>query len=1438
MTTAAHSLAHWADTIPDALAFRQIDRQMNVTDQSSWHELVRSASVIAARLLDAGVLPGEPVLVAASDPLPYVRAVLGCFWAGVIAVPLPHSQGRRAAELEAHAHTLCAPRFGLRENLASPRRGSDVRWLSVGGNESGPGLVEPLCGFSDTALLQLSSGSTGAPKAAQLLHRNLQANQASITKAFGHGQTDQVLGWLPLNHDMGLIGNVLQTIHLGATCTLLPVREFTTDPLSWVRAISRFGITTSGGPDAAYALVAELIQTTPHACAGVDLRSWRCAFSGAEPIRSTTLRAFATACVPYGFDPRAQFNCYGLAEASLFVAAADARDTSGALLTGDPVGCGVPSTDFTLRIVDPDTRKAVADGQDGEVWIAGPSVASAYWGNERATEDLLHAKCEGDDTQRFMRTGDVGQLSGGRLVITGRLDNRMTFFGRKVHAEAVESVVAKAIAGLDVERVVAFPYAREPGAGIALVVEGQVAVDHAKVRDLAAAAIAEAFSVPLLDIGFARQGQLPRTTSGKRRRSECSRLLDAGRFQRPALPKQSGITFLDLVAQALGRTITHVDLQYDWRGLGGDSLSAVRLSRLLALQGTACSVEQLLTAGSVSAALSAATSAAAAPVASEPACAQSGILPRQLLLQSQLDGTTGATHMSWAAWLDSCTNASARFASAWTDMCHAYEALRTTFVAVDDGWRLTPLADAPCIAVEIDANGWADARVVDDMRVRRTSAFLEGEPLVRTVVYCRGTSLPAAVCITAHHAVCDLTSLRILVGALFDRSAPGRESEGRLAALENAAIDWEAAITHFGTGAELALAADRPAPRQSSFHGEDVVQHLAAEQMRRLAQVAVAAGCSTTELLTSLWGLVLARLGDATEGQLSLAIDMRAMAGLEGAVGCGVGVTDLHFTLSEGDTVLDLLRQGARQLRAALAGRPQRASSVDGAAIAPSSTLNAAFRWLDRADAAYLGYAVGGPAKFDAETYWGSVAAKPFRLATDAVQWSLELTVALQNDGSAQLVLGFATARFDSYTARAILRSYDAVARAVAAAGLALPACRVPMAGATEQSRLAAWSTGAPCPQIATLNATLSSMVAQSADRYPHRLALRDNFPLRLHDELLPAELTFGELQERAALLARHIAAHGIGKGAMVGLVLPRSSLLVIAMLATLRTGAAFATFNPAEPAPRLRGMLADIDCQLILTVGPVDTGVAVLDLAVPCTAAPENEQCEPPHPDSPAYAMFTSGSTGRPKAVLVQHRAIVARIAALANELQTDHADVVLHKTAPTFDVSLWEIFLPLSQGFTFVIAAPGEERDPDRVEALIVEHGVTIVHFVPSMLAAFLAHRPRPCAGARLRAVVCSGETLSGAVRDAALDGLRPGVQLWNYYGPTEAAIDVCHHRAERGAALSPIGRPVAQTTIHILDRWGETVPAGGRGEIWIGGVQLGLGYVGQPALTAAAF
>ncbi|HYG62675.1 MAG TPA: AMP-binding protein, partial [Thermoanaerobaculia bacterium] len=570
--TVAGLLRFRAAERPERVAFAFLADGEVEAERLTYAELDRRARAIAARLRQI-LGPGERALLLYPPGLEFIAAFFGCLHAGVVAVPAYPPRARDRAQTRLRAIACDAePKAALTTSAilggleARSDELAEMEWIATDTLPVEGGLDLPEPSPDAVAFLQYTSGSTATPKGVMVTHANLLHNERMIGEAFAQDEDSVVVGWLPLYHDMGLIGNVLQPVHAGATCVLMAPVAFLQRPARWLEAISRYRATTSGGPNFAYELCVRKVG--PEERSRLDLSSWRVAFNGAEPVREATLARFAEAFGPCGFRREAFYPCYGLAEATLFVTGG-APGKAPRVLAVDPaalerhevmagrdeearrlVSCGGPWEDQRVVVVEPETELECPPGRVGEIWIAGPSVARGYWRNAEATGRDFGAVLTGPPSPPetldgpFLRTGDLGFVADGELYVTGRLKDLVIIRGRNHYPQDLELTAESSHPDLRAGSGAAFAVEVEGEERLVLVqeVERRLRGDVSEVAEAIRQAVAAEHEVQVWEVVLVRPGGVPKTSSGKVRRSACrAAYLDGelpvvGRSAVPSLP--------------------------------------------------------------------------------------------------------------------------------------------------------------------------------------------------------------------------------------------------------------------------------------------------------------------------------------------------------------------------------------------------------------------------------------------------------------------------------------------------------------------------------------------------------------------------------------------------------------------------------------------------------------------------------------------------------------------------------------------------------------------------------------------------------------------------------------------------------------------------------------------------------------------------------------
>ncbi|MER7788072.1 fatty acyl-AMP ligase [Streptomyces sp. NPDC097640] len=576
----ARLLRERAASSPDALAYRFIKADESATE-ITYAELDTRARAVAAGLAAATGGRTDPALLLFAPGLDYLAGLFGCFYAGVPAVPafppdparLARTMPRLAAIVEDTGSDTVLTTSDLAPVLAE--------WLTTALAGRTPRLIATdLAAPADPAdvgslpeirpdrlaLLQYTSGSTSLPRGVMLSHAQLIDNSAQIARGFGLHPGSSGGVWLPPYHDMGLIGGILTPLSAGIPATLMSPVTFLRRPLSWLRMVSRYGVTVTGGPNFAYDLCVRRAKDAD--LEGLDLSGVELLFTGAEPVRADTMTRFAERFAPCGFRAESFYPCYGLAEATLFVTggkplggwrsvsvARDALEAHGTARPAGPsersgslVGCGSPGPGTRLLIADPATREPLGEGAVGEIWIDSPSVADGYWRRPQDTDATFGATTTTGDGP-YLRTGDLGFLQDGELFPAGRLKDLIVVNGRNYHPVDIERVCETEVAAIRRNCGAAFAVEDDEGAAERLVLvyeadpaeEAQYAVAIEGIRR----AVSMELSVPPYTVVLVRPRTIPKTSSGKvqrwlaRRRFLAGELDELARWQAPARPARA-----------------------------------------------------------------------------------------------------------------------------------------------------------------------------------------------------------------------------------------------------------------------------------------------------------------------------------------------------------------------------------------------------------------------------------------------------------------------------------------------------------------------------------------------------------------------------------------------------------------------------------------------------------------------------------------------------------------------------------------------------------------------------------------------------------------------------------------------------------------------------------------------------------------------------------
>ncbi|EMH4075209.1 amino acid adenylation domain-containing protein [Serratia marcescens] len=1407
---------------PEAIAVTYGD------DSLTYAELNTQANRWAHRLVQLGVQPDSLVALCAGRGLPMLVGLLGILKAGGAYVPLdPAYSGERLQFILADS----APVLLLADELGRQALGDcEVPVLA---------LEQPLTGESDDlqdvgvrpahlAYVIYTSGSTGKPKGVMVEHRQVARLFSATNAWFNFSAADRWCLFHSFAFDFS-VWEIWGAWLYGGQLFIVPQAIARSAP-DFYHFVCRSGITVLNQTPSAFKA---FIQAQAHSEARQQLRE---IVFGGEMLKPSDLAPWFAR--PENRQTRL-INMYGITETTVHVTyrPLSAQDTA---ITTSPIGSRIP--DLRLYLLGAD-GEPVPMGAIGELYVGGEGVARGYLNRPELTaERFLDDPFNRAPGARMYRTGDLARyLPGGDIEYLGRNDQQVKIRGFRIECGEVEAQLSTdpRVRSVAVDAI-------DDGDGGKRLVAWVVPAPEAE-RATLATGLRQHLQARLPDymvpVAYVWLEALPLTGNGKLdKRALPVPQVDAYVREAYAPPQGEAENLL----AAIWRELLGVERvgRYDhFFELGGHSLMAVRLANRVQQAGWQLPLQALF----ASPVLHVLAQALEVAPAQEPLLilpvARDGELPlsfaqQRLWFLTQLEGMSETYHIPLALRLHGRLDRQALQHS--LDALYArHESLRSRFITREDRpqVQILPANGLPLAFHDLRRH---PAQADTLCRQAATQPFdLTQGPLVRAALL-RLADEEHLFLLTCHHIVSDGWSTGILLrelGALYGAFRRGDADPLPLPTLQYP--DYAAWQRRYLTPERLAaqaqywretlsdapalltLPTDRPRPTVQSFSGGEVPIAIDAELTQALRQFSRQHGGTLFMTVLAAWSLVLARMAGQQELVIGTPEANRGRLETESLVGFFVSTLALRIDLRDDPDLPTLIARIRHTVLTAQENRDLPFEQVVELVNPPR----------------HLGYTP----LFQVMLAWqdGSVRDIPLPglqaelagLEYSAAKFDLTLDLADTGEGISG-TLNFATALFDRATAE---RYGVYLVQALRAMTLNSPrsVSHIDLLPLAEREHLLhGWNrTERDYP----LDQTLAALFEQQVRRTPDATALVSG----------AESLSYAQLNACANRLAHALIARGVGPDSRVAVCAERGLHMVTALFGILKAGGAYVPLDPSYPGERLQYILQDADPVLLLAdaagraaLGEPATPQLALEAALPDTLSAENPERRA-QASHLAYVIYTSGSTGKPKGAMNEHRGVVNRLVWMQEAYGLTAADTVLQKTPFGFDVSVWEFFWPLMVGARLVMAKPEGHKDPDYLSRAIEQYGVTTLHFVPSMLQSFLADGQAATRCGQVVRVMCSGEALPAALVAEFYRRL-PQAELHNLYGPTEAAVDVtawhCSREADRVSV--PIGRPIANTRIYLLDEHGQPVPLGAVGELYIGGVQVARGYLNRPELTAERF
>jgi len=1348
---------------------------------------------------------------------------------------------------------------------------------------------------SDTlAFLQYTSGSTGTPKGAMVSHGNLVHNAAVTYQLMEHSSDSVFVSWLPTYHDMGLIGGILQPLYGGFPCVLMPPAAFLQRPYRWLKAISDYGGTTSGAPNFAYELCVQKIS--PEQRATLNLSSWTVAFNGAEPVRHSTLEQFASTFASCGFREATFYPCYGMAEATLMVSGGEKAtaprtkpletsaleqnqvvEAQDAETVQPLVSCGQCIPDQQIAIAHPQTFHRCAPGEIGEIWVAGPSVGHGYWQRPEQTEETFHAYLADTGEGPFLRTGDLGFLDQGELFITGRAKDLIVIRGRNLYPQDIELTAEQSHPALRSDSGAAFSV--EAGNEERLVIvqelEFRQKPDTEEVIAAIREAVAEVHEVPAYAVVLIKGGRIPKTSSGKIQRRACRQLYLAGeleavgssildldshqgtesRLQREdllAIPASERGEYLEqylhnLMAQVLNIKDSQLPSQSSLSGLGLDSLNAFEVkNRIEEELAATISIADLFDgislrhlAQQINDQLTAAAPNSLTPLTPEEKACQPHPLSfaqRQLWFFERLAPGTPTYNITLSIQLQGNLDVRA-LQQSLNAIAQRHEILRTNF-EIRDGQPAQIIHSLTFDALPcIDLQPLPEAEVEAEWLAKEQSQQpfdLSQLPLWRAQLL-RFNQDKHQLLLTIHHIIADGWSMGVFIRELatfYEAFSQGKSPS--LSELPIQYVDfahwqqeldfqpernyWQQQLA--GPLTVLDLPTDHPRTPVRSFRGARRSRLLPPELMTAVESLSQQEGTTPFMTLLATFKTLLYRYTGQTDILVGSPTANRDRWELENLIGCLINVLVLRTNLEAEPSFRELLAQ-VRQV--ALEAYAHQALPFEQLVTELQPDRDLSYHPLFQVMFAFQNVPQPTPDLSELSLTYQEV-------PSQTAKFDLTLFIETTDSGT---VATFEYNRnlFETGTIDRMLGHFQTLLEGI----VADPNQRISQLPLlTEEERDRVLKPGQATVQPSLFPQQFAEQVAQT----PSAIAVACG----------EQEWSYQALNRYANQLAHYLQQQGVGPEVLVGIAIARSPDLLIGLLGILKAGGAYVPLDTTQPQQRLQLVLDDAQVPLVLTQQHLVDTLPETQVTVICLddhwQEIANQSCDPPltqlSPENLAYTIYTSGSTGTPKGVAIAHRGLANYVDWAKQAYPVAAGKGSLVHSSIAVDMTITGMFLPLLAG-SCVELLPEQSLTMEALgQKLRNSTGYSLIKITPAQLG-WLSHQlsPEEARGAA-KAFIIGGENLVSETI-AFWQDASPETQLVNEYGPTETVVGCCVYflpSQQSHSGSIPIGEPIANTELYILDSYLQPVPIGVAGELYIGGAGLARGYLNRPELTAERF
>lgn len=1347
---------------------------------------------------------------------------------------------------------------------------------------------------SDIAFLQYTSGSTSNPKGAMITHQNIIHNLKVMEKNYGLNNHSVTISWLPIHHDMGLVVGLLESLYLGSKTVFMSPNDFMKAPLLWLKAITKYHGTFSAAPNFAYDLC-NMKKISPEIGKKLDLSSWQAALNGAEPIKAKTLEKFTKKFAKYGFKKETHAPSYGMAEATVFISACkyqhkpltksfnkDLLEISGKAQIASRnenqkklVSCGRGEMMKKLWIVEPNNSTKCQDGFVGEIWVQDDSVARGYWHKEELTREIFNAYEKTYQQGPFLRTGDLGFIYQGELYITGRYKDLIIIRGQNIYPQDIELITEEAHSSLRKNSAACFAIEKNSEEQLVIIQEIRGEQNFQEIFYKIMENVSNEYALIPYDIVFIKRGTISKTTSGKIQRQLSKKLYLANKLEiitslKEVIYKTKG-SMLSLASHRAIMPKTNIErsLASIWRKtlhlkdsyqisihdnfflLGGNSILAanmisqiqLKLHKNISFKLFFNNPTIIQLANEIS--TSKTTLRPPLMIQDRPQHIPLSFTQERLWFLTEFEQspnyniaikTTLKGMLQTDILLKSLKKIIKRHEILRCNICHLngraiqkiHNKITLPIEIKDVSKNISQTQNLAKKIIEQDAN---------------TPFKLSKEPLFR-IKLIKLAPEKHILYINIHHIISDGSSiaifhkeLNIIYNSYLTKKSPKIDklpiqyadySIWQRKSFNNNIIKKQLIYWHNQLATAnhiLDLPTDYPRPQIKTNHGSQLKFTLDKELITNLTSLARTENVSLFMIMLSGLYILLRRYTGQQDISIGIPIAGRTQDNTKDLIGFFVNSLVMRIIGKDHDTVRNIIEKAKIT---ALNGYEHQDTPFEQIVEMLQPERDLSRSPLFQVMLAYQN--ISNP-KLSLQ----DITAKTEKVVTKHSDFDLSFVINSYEENhhkDMEFIIEYNIDLFHQNTIKRIAQYFINILQLISDQ-IDSKITQLDFLDKMEKKQILIDWNNTTIPY--SHNHTIDELCQIQAKKTPDKIAV-------IYQDHV---LTYQELDRKSTALAIYLQSLGVESDQIIALCVDRSLEMVITVLGILKAGAAYLPLDPEYPMERLTYMVSDSKAQIIITQHHLSEMVSnitnhtkpqiVLIEQILNKLAIINESIlhKKSTADNLAYVIYTSGSTGKPKGVMVEHHSLVNHNLSCIRDYQINASDIILQASTISFDIFLEEVFPSLISGATLTIMDHNILLNQDNFALFIKKYQPTILNLSTSLWNILY----NTISSYHIKLLIVGGETIK---HDKYINWHKKNkTPLINAYGTTETSItSIIYKEYTINHNITPIGKPIDNTQIYILDEYLNPVPIGVTGEIYIAGAGVARGYLNNPELTKEKF